>query len=94
MIWFVDCVGTKHAFAVCLTNKRKLVIDYDKTRVGWMWCKTLRNFVGLKAYMLYMLRFGCRTSLFEYFEDESMRELDLSENMLNAFRTKVISIEI
>ncbi|EAR82892.2 hypothetical protein TTHERM_01075760 (macronuclear) [Tetrahymena thermophila SB210] len=70
-------VAKKHAFIVKLLN-RNLVIEYDSTRVGLMWSKTIRNMVALKAYMHYLIKIGNNGNLFKYFNDLDVIELNLS----------------
>ncbi|KAL4437585.1 hypothetical protein ABPG74_017823 [Tetrahymena malaccensis] len=75
-------IAKKHAFIVKLIN-RNLVIEYDSTRVGLMWSKTIRNIVALKAYMHYMIKLGTNGKLFKYFNDLDVIELNLSHNTIS-----------
>ncbi|KAL4487632.1 hypothetical protein ABPG72_017421 [Tetrahymena utriculariae] len=70
-------IAKKHAFIVKLLN-RNLVIEYDSTRVGLMWSKTIRNIIALKAYMHYLIKLGDNGKLYKYFNDLDVIELNLS----------------
>lgn len=95
MIFPLIISAKKHCFNVKLPN-RNLTIEYDSTRVGLMWSKTIRNMVALKAYIHYLILFGGKGTLFEYFNDVDIKELDLSEHTLSDkdVSRKQVSLEL